>query len=165
METLWFASVSASLRACSLFPLPKAFAVLLRVVDPPAGFSACLVFCEHTMQAGRPGWYLGWWEGGVLPPLLQTQLHTTPYSPQATAVSVSSLVSTAHSLSLSLSLSASIATRLLHTSPKHAGRINVPSGEWWCVFGGRVVKNLFRLGKSNTSFVFLGLLCLVLFCC
>lgn len=115
------------------------------------------------MQAGRPGWYLGWREGGVLPPLLQTQLHTTLYTPQATAVSASSLVSTAHSLSLSLSLSASIATHLLHTSPKHAGRINGPSGEWWRVFGGRVVKNLFRLGKLNTSFVFLGLFCVLSF--
>lgn len=129
----------------------------------PAGFSACLVFCAYSHAGRLSRLVFGVGEGSVLPPLLQTQPHTTPCTPQATAVSASSLVSTAHSLSLLLSLSASIATRLLHMSPKHAGRINGPSGQCWRVFGGREEKNLFRLGKLNTSFVFLGLCCVLSF--
>lgn len=102
-------------------------------------FNPSGLVCSH--HAGRPSRLLF----GVVQgrqhsaPLLQTQLHTTPpYKPQAIAVSSSSIVSTAHSVSLSLSLSlgASFAIRLLHTSPKHAGRINGSSGECWRGFRG-----------------------------
>lgn len=68
---------------CFFFFFPKAFAVLLRVVDPLQDFQpvwpSVRTPCRQAVQVG----ILGWREGNVLPPppLLQTQLHTTPCTP------------------------------------------------------------------------------------
>lgn len=88
IETLWFASVSASLHACWLFSLPKALAVLWRVVDPLQDFqpvwSSVHTPCRQAIQVGI-------WGGGkaAFCPLFCrpsfTQRHT-PLRPQLSAL-------------------------------------------------------------------------------
>lgn len=147
---LWLASVSTficTLCASSLFSLPSAFTVFLRVVDPRQDFfSLPGLLCTHQAVPSRLRGRR--WVGGFCwVPLLVCRPRCTQSctNPWARSVSSSPLVSTnthmADSLAFSLSCHSTSVFSLpsVHCTraPEHAGRINGPRGGSWRVVGER----------------------------
>lgn len=92
---VWFASVPTSLCtlcASSLFSLPAAFTVLVRVVDPLQDFQPVWSALYAPGRASRLLRGVGGWSASELP----AHMHTHPclYNPGARSVSSSPLVST-----------------------------------------------------------------------